>query len=88
MKYYELVGIENRQSKNGTSYHMLHLVQDFTDPKYGVGKRCSVEYLSNKYYPDEGLHVGDIVELTYGRSFDGKAYINGVHSVEIPTVKK
>lgn len=81
-----LLGIENRNSKNGTSYHMLHLAQDFTDPKYGVGQRTSSVYLSIKYYPDKGLNVGDVVELTYGCGFDGKAYVNGVHSVDIPTV--
>lgn len=86
--HFILLGIENRTSKNGKSYHMLHLAQDFTDPKYGVGQRSSSVYLSNTYYPEKGLNVGDIIELTYGCGFDGKAFVNGVHSVGIPTVNK
>ena len=82
-----LLGIENRVSKKGTSYYYLHLAQEFTDPKYGVGQRVSTQYLSEKNYPDKGLKVGDIVQLSYGCGFDGKAYVNGVHSVDIPTVK-
>lgn len=84
---YLLLGIENRTSKNGRSYHYLHLAQEFTDSKYGVGQRVIKEYLSNSNYPDKGLKVGDIVQLSYGRDFEGKAYVNGVHSVDIPTVK-
>lgn len=85
---FKLLGIENRTSKNGKDYHILHLGQEFTDSKYGVGVKTSTEYLSNSNYPHDGLCVGDVVQLTYGRGFDGKAYVNGVHSVDIPTVKK
>ncbi|MDE6626079.1 MAG: hypothetical protein K2K56_06895 [Lachnospiraceae bacterium] len=82
-----VVGIENRTSKAGKSYHMLHLSSPFTDPKYGIGSRTSVEYVSNENYPKE-LSVGDTVELNYGRGFDGKAYVNGVNIIkeDIPTV--
>lgn len=87
-----VVGIECRTSKkSGNSYKMLHLSQPFSDVKYGVGSRTSVEYCSDKNIP-QGLKVGDIITLSYGRSFDGKAYVNGVHIVrgsdEIPTIKK
>lgn len=84
-----VVGIEFRTSqKSGKSYKMLHLSRPFSDAKYGIGTRTSVEYCSNENYPD-GLKVGDTVTLTYGRGFDGKAYVNGVHIVEsdeIPTI--
>lgn len=85
---YIVVGIENRKSKAGKDYHMLHLSTGFTDPKYGVGSRTSVEYISNENYP-AGLKVGDSVELNYGRGFDGKAYVNGVRilSEDVPTVQ-
>ena len=79
---YLVVGIECRTSKkSGNSYRMLHLSQPFTDVKYGVGSRTSVEYVSDKNIP-EGLKIGDSVELGYGRAFDGKAYVNSVHIVE------
>ena len=82
-----IVGIESRTSKSGNSYKMLHLSQPFSDVKYGVGSRTSVEYVSEKNIPKE-LHIGDSVKLSYGRAFDGKAYVNGVFVVDdIPTVK-
>lgn len=85
-----VVGIEFRISKNtGKSYKMLHLSQTFSDAKYGVGSRTSVEYCSNNNFP-QNLKVGDKVQLSYGRAFDGKAYVNGVRIVEsdeIPTIK-
>ena len=84
-----IVGIESRTSKSGNSYKMLHLSQPFSDVKYGVGSKTSVEYVSEKNLP-KGLKVGDCVKLSYGRAFDGKAYVNGVSVVsdgDIPTVQ-
>lgn len=87
-KWYEVVGIEYRQSKAGKPYRMLHLSTAFTDAKYGVGSRTSVEYVSMENCPKE-LSVGDVVTLSYGRSFDGRAYVNGVRIVsgDVPTVE-
>lgn len=85
-----VVGIECRTSKkSGNSYKMLHVSEPFTDIKYGVGSRTSVEYCAEKYLP-QGLQIGDTVEFSYGRAFDGSAYVNGVHIVQedVPTVKK
>lgn len=89
MNEYLVVGIEFRTSKKGETYHMLHLSQTFSDIKYGVGSRTSVEYIPKKAFPSN-LNVGDNVQLVYGRSFDGKAYVTGVHVVgeEIPAIKK
>ncbi|MBE5923523.1 MAG: hypothetical protein E7271_03510 [Lachnospiraceae bacterium] len=85
---YLVVGIENRTSKKGDNYHLLHVSQPFTDVRYGVGSKTSVEYISNKYFP-AGLGVGDTVEFSYGKSFDGKAYVNGVTiSEDVPTIPK
>lgn len=83
-----VVGIEYRQSKKGKPYKMLHLSSAFTDPKYGVGSRTQVEYVSNEACPVD-IAVGNTVTLTYGRGFDGKAYVNGVHVVvgDVPTVE-
>ena len=84
-----VVGIECRTSKkSGNSYKMLHLSQPFTDVKYGVGSKTSVEYVSDKNVP-QGLSVGDTVELSYGKGFDGNAYVNGVHIVkeDVPTIE-
>lgn len=88
MNDYLVVGIEFRQSKAGKSYKMLHLSRTFTDAKYGVGSRTSVEYISGDKCPSN-LSVGDTVQLSYGRGFDGKAYVNGVTilSEAIPTVE-
>lgn len=86
---YLVVGIECRTSKkSGKSYKMLHLSQPFTDVKYGIGSRTSVEYVPDDKIP-QGLNVGNAVELTYGRGFDGKAYVNGVHIVseDVPTIE-
>lgn len=87
-KKYDVVGIEYRQSKAGKPYRMLHLSAPFTDAKYGVGSRTSVEYVSMENCPIE-LAVGDVVTLSYGRSFDGRAYVNGVRIVseDVPTVQ-
>lgn len=85
-----VVGIECRTSKNsGNTYKMLHLSQPFSDVKYGVGSKTCVEYVSDKNIP-QGLNIGDKVQLTYGRAFDGKAYVNGVHIVseDVPTIQK
>lgn len=82
-----VVGIEYRQSKAGKPYKMLHLSRPFADAKYGIGSRTQVEYVSNERCPAE-IKVGDFVQLTYGRGFDGKAYVNGVHIVgDVPTVE-
>lgn len=83
-----VVGIEYRQSKAGKPYRMLHLSSAFSDPKYGVGSRTQVEYVSGQACPAD-IAVGNIVELAYGRGFDGKAYVNGVHIVagDVPTVE-
>lgn len=84
-----IVGIECRTSKkSGNSYRMLHLSQPFTDVKYGIGSRTSIEYVSEKNIP-QGLKVGDTVDLAYGRAFDGKAYVNGVHIVaeDVPPIE-
>lgn len=88
MDNFMVVGIEYRQSKAGKPYKMLHLSRPFTDSKYGVGSRTSVEYVSNEKCPAD-IKVGDNVELSYGRSFDGKAYVNGVRvlSEDVPTVE-
>ncbi|MBE5941052.1 MAG: hypothetical protein E7264_00790 [Lachnospiraceae bacterium] len=82
-----VVGIEYRQSKQGKPYRMLHLSQAFSDAKYGVGSRTSVEYVSLQNCPEE-LRVGNVVALSYGRSFDGRAYVNGVRiiSADVPTI--
>lgn len=83
-----VVGIEYRQSKAGKPYRMLHLSAPFSDSKYGVGSRTSVEYVSMENCPKD-LSVGDSVELGYGRSFDGRAYVNSVRIVlgDVPTVE-
>lgn len=83
-----VVGIEYRHSKAGKPYKMLHLSSAFSDPKYGVGSRTQVEYVSGQACPVD-IAVGNTVTLTYGRGFDGKAYVNGVHIVEgdVPTVE-
>lgn len=84
-----VVGIECRTAKSsGNTYKMLHLSQPFTDVKYGIGSKTSVEYVSDKNIP-QGLNVGNTVKLTYGRAFDGKAYVNGVDIVseDVPTVQ-
>lgn len=88
MNEFLVVGIEVRTSKSGNSYRMLHLSQPFMDVKYGVGSRTSVEYVSEKNLA-KGLKVGDKVTLSYGRAFDGKAYVNGVTIIQddIPTVE-
>ena len=67
---------------------MLHLSSAFTDPKYGVGSRTQVEYVSAEACPVD-IAVGNTVTLTYGRGFDSKAYVNGVHIVagDVPTVE-
>lgn len=87
---FRVVGIEFRTSKKtNKSYKMLHLSRPFTDTKYGIGARTSVEYCSDKNYPDE-LKVGDFVTLTYDRGFNGQAFVNGVYIVEldqIPTIE-
>ena len=87
---YLVVGIECRTSKNsGNTYKMLHLSQPFSDVKYGVGSKTCVEYVSDKNLP-KGLKVNDTVRLSYGRAFDGKAYVSGAQIVteDIPTVKQ
>lgn len=83
-----VVGIEFRKSKAGKAYKMLHLSSQFTDCKYGVGSRTQVEYISDSVCPSD-IAVGQTVELTFGRGFDGKAYCNGVHIVagDVPTVE-
>ena len=83
-----VVGIEYRQSKAGKPYKMLHLSSAFSDPKYGVGSRTQVEYVSGNVCPAD-IAVGNSIELAYGRSYDGKAYVNGVHIVDgdVPTVE-
>lgn len=83
-----VVGIEYRQSKKGKPYKRLHLSSAFTDPKYGVGSRTQVEYVSAEACPVD-IAVGNTVTLTYGRGFDSKAYVNGVHIVagDVPTVE-
>ncbi len=90
MDSYEVLGIEYRTSKKtGKNYKMLHLARPFTDGKYGVGLRTSVEYCNNEAFPRD-LMVGDHVQLSYGRGFDGSAYVNGVHIVpsgDVPTVQ-
>lgn len=85
---YLVVGIEYRKSKAGKPYKMLHLSSPFSDAKYGVGSRTSCEYVSGDNCPDE-IKVGQSIELSYGRGFDGKAYVNGVHIVsgDVPTVE-
>lgn len=82
-----IVGIESRQSKAGKPYKMLHLSTPFTDSKYGVGSRTSVEYVSNENCPSD-ISIGSVVELSYGRSYDGRAYVNGVRVVsgDVPTI--
>lgn len=88
---YLVVGIEYRQNKKtGKPYKMLHLSQPFSDSKYGIGSRTSVEYLSSSVDCPADLTVGNLVELSYGKGFDDKAYVNGVHVVEedIPTIQK
>lgn len=88
MNEFLVVGIESRTSKNGNSYRMLHLSQPFSDVKYGVGSKTSVEYVSEKNFP-QGLNIGATVTLSYGRAFDGKAFVNGVSIVgDIPTIDK
>lgn len=86
---YLVVGIEYRQSKAGKPYKMLHLSRPFSDSKYGIGSRTSVEYIGASVDCPKDLAVGDTVVLTYARGFDGKAYVNGVHTVEedVPTVQ-
>lgn len=76
----KVVGIGYRTSKAGKPYYMLQLTAPFSDEKYGIGEQVFSEYVTAKNYP-AGLMVGDIVELTYGRGFDGQAYVNGVHVV-------
>lgn len=84
---YAVIGIENRTSKKGDSYHLLHVTVPFTDTKYGVGCKTSIEYISNKAYP-KGLKVGDNIEFDYGKSYDGKAYVSGARIVgDIPTIE-
>lgn len=83
MDEFLIVGIESRTSKSGNAYKMLHLSQPFSDLKYGVGSRTSVEYVSEKHLP-QGLRVGDCVKLGYGRAYDGKAYVNSVTVLESP----
>ena len=83
-----VVGIEFRKSKAGKAYKMLHLSSAFSDAKYGIGTRTQVEYVSDSICPAE-LKTGQLVELSFGRGFDGKAYVNGVHIVagDVPTVE-
>ena len=86
---YLVVGIEYRQSKAGKPYKMLHLSRAFSDPKYGIGSRTSVEYVGASADCPKDLAVGDMVVLSYGRGFDGKAFVVGVHTVQedVPTVQ-
>ncbi len=88
MDEYLVVGIGFYVSKNNTDYRVLHLSQAFTDSKYGIGAKTSQEFVKTDIAP-KGLKPGDTVRLTYGRSFKGQAYVNGVHIVEgdVPTVE-
>lgn len=82
-----VVGIEYRQSKSGKPYSILHTSQPFTDSKYGIGSRTSATYVGDKCPRD--LKVGDSVELDYGCSFSGQAYVKNVRivSADVPTVE-
>lgn len=87
---YLVVGIEYRQNKKtGKPYKMLHLSQPFSDPKYGIGSKTLIEYVSASVDCPADLSVGVTVELSYGKGFDDKAYVNGVHVVEgdVPTIQ-
>lgn len=83
-----VVGIEYRKSKAGKPYRMLHLTRPFSDSKYGVGLRTFCEYVSGDLCPAD-IAVGQSVILSYGRGFNDKAYVNGVHIVpgDVPTVE-
>ncbi len=85
---YLVVGIGFYTSKKGVEYRVLHLSQVFTDAKYGIGSKTSQEFVKLENVP-KGLKVGDSIRLTYGRSFKGEAYVNGVHIVseDVPTVE-
>lgn len=88
MDEYLVVGIGFYTSKNNVAYRVLHLSQAFSDANYGVGSKTSQEFVKKDCVPD-GLAVGDKIRLTYGRSFKGNAYVNGVHIVkeDVPTIQ-
>lgn len=88
MDEYLIVGIGFYVSKNNVEYRILHLSQTFSDSKYGIGTKTSQEFIKKEYVPD-GLSVGDKIRLSYGRSFKGSAYVNGVHIVseDVPTIQ-
>lgn len=91
-KTYLVVGIGVYTSKKTQKEsRILHLSTAFNDIKYGTGAQVSTEWISLDKYKESGVKVGDTIELYYGRSFDGRAYVNGLHVIEsgdVPTIKK
>ncbi len=87
---FNLVGLGFYTSKNNVEYRTLQLTQQFNDSKYGIGFKVQQEFVKKDYCPD-GLAPGHRVRFTYGKSFKGEAYVNGVFIVddkaEIPTVQ-
>lgn len=87
---FNLVGLGFYTSKNGVEYRTLQLTQEYSDAKYGIGFKVQQEFVKKEVLP-AGLKPGYRVRITYGKSFKGDAYVNGVLIVddqaEIPTVQ-
>lgn len=82
MSSFKVAGIQHGTTKKGEPYHVLHLMQQFDKPEYGEGSRVSQEFIfSNSDVNLAGITPGALVNVSYSKGFDGKAYVSSVELV-------
>lgn len=80
MNVAKVLGIEKVEytKKNGDQVSGFNInIGEEIDPKYGEGLKVSREYISNSRINGD-LKLGCKVDLSFGRGFDGKAYLSQV----------
>lgn len=77
----KLVGVKVITTKAGTKGYEYHIADDFSpyDQQHAdcYGNQVYSEYSSQAFK----VNVGDEVELTYTKGFQGKAQLTDIHSV-------
>lgn len=80
MNVAKVLGIEKVEytKKDGTQVSGFNInIGEEIDPKYGEGLKVSREYIAKARIIGD-LELGCDVDLSFGRGFDGKAYLSEV----------
>jgi hypothetical protein len=80
-----LIGFKKGTTKEGKSFTILHLMDDFSEneKRYGaVGSSTTTEWVFEKLSDEvtEKL-IGKDVDISYGKSASGKAYVQAVRAL-------